>query len=90
MNKGTEILNNNGVATPHAEEQQDTEMVRREPIDGDIEIVEWEGKHFAILGMHKISKDHTDKEELIRKIKEKDYEILIGIMGAVITTANRK
>lgn len=90
MNKGTEILNMNGVATPHAEEQNDTELVKREPIDGDINIVEWEGKHFAILGIHKISKDHDDKEELIRKIKNKDYEILIGIMGAVITTAMQK
>lgn len=90
MNKGTEILNKNGVATPHAEEQKDTEMVKREPIEGDIDIVEWEGKHFAILGIHKISKDHDNKEELIQKIKNKDYEILIGIMGAVITTVVKK
>lgn len=87
MNKGSKKLINAGVAMPHAEEQQDTQLLERHNVDGDIDIVHHDGKCFALLGIHKISRDYDSEAEQVLKDKiiSRDWEIIIGVIGAVIT-----
>lgn len=86
----TESLNGNTFASgrnTYSSELISTNKVEGTPFDivtvagdGDIE----EDEHFIAVGNHRLTKPTTDKQGLLQKIEERDWELISTLMFATI------
>lgn len=79
LSTDTENLPTNTPATEHLEG-----FFKRE-VSGFFEIISAHDKHFIALGNHRLTEFKKSPEECERMIIDKDWELLAGFIGALIS-----
>lgn len=76
----------NGSEEPNTNNPPSSQLVETEPIKNTgFQIVgNAEKGYFVALGQYRLTTFHKDKKELLKKVKDKDWEIILALIGASI------